>query len=86
MRYVERFRDGCLGAAREQGLDGVVCGHIHRADLVDCGGLLYCNDGDWVESCTALVESASGELRLRHGAEDAETVARRELRGLQEAA
>ena len=47
-----------------RGFDGVVCGHIHKADLVERDGLVYCNDGDWVESCTALVEDVHGELRL----------------------
>jgi UDP-2,3-diacylglucosamine pyrophosphatase LpxH len=63
-RYVERFQDATLDAAREAGVDGVVCGHIHRADLAERDGLLYCNDGDWVESCTALVEDQAGELSL----------------------
>ena len=44
-------------------MDGIVCGHIHKADLVERNGLTYCNDGDWVESCTALVEHAGGESR-----------------------
>jgi UDP-2,3-diacylglucosamine pyrophosphatase LpxH len=64
--YVARFQAACLQAAREAGLDGVVCGHIHRADLVVSDGLLYCNDGDWVESCTALVENDAGRLGLIH--------------------
>jgi UDP-2,3-diacylglucosamine pyrophosphatase LpxH len=63
-RYVERFRSATLVAAREAGVDGVVCGHIHKADLVEADGLLYYNDGDWVESCTALVEDQAGELSL----------------------
>jgi UDP-2,3-diacylglucosamine pyrophosphatase LpxH len=71
--YVERFRAACLAAAREAGVDGVVCGHIHRADLTEHDGLIYCNDGDWVESCTALVENEQGRLDLirwgRAGAE-----------------
>lgn len=62
--YVERYRTACLAAAREAGVDGVVCGHIHRADLFRQDGLLYCNDGDWVESCTALVEDARGRVGL----------------------
>jgi UDP-2,3-diacylglucosamine pyrophosphatase LpxH len=65
-RYVARFQDACIHAAREAGLDGVVCGHIHRADLVERDGIVYCNDGDWVESCTALAENEHGELRLIH--------------------
>ena len=63
-RYVERFRHATLAAAREASVDGVVCGHIHMADLAEREGLLYCNDGDWVESCTALVENQAGELSL----------------------
>jgi UDP-2,3-diacylglucosamine pyrophosphatase LpxH len=63
-RYVDRFRQATLVAAREARVDGVVCGHIHKADLVEVDGLLYCNDGDWVESCTALVEDQAGELSV----------------------
>jgi UDP-2,3-diacylglucosamine pyrophosphatase LpxH len=63
-RYVERFQHATLVAAREAGVDGIVCGHIHMADLAERDGLLYCNDGDWVESCTALVEDQAGKLSL----------------------
>ncbi|HWM29357.1 MAG TPA: UDP-2,3-diacylglucosamine diphosphatase [Woeseiaceae bacterium] len=63
-RYIERFRQATLAEAREASVDGVICGHIHKADLVELDGLLYCNDGDWVESCTALVEDQAGELSL----------------------
>ncbi len=64
-RYIERFRHATLVAARDAQVDGVVCGHIHRADAVEDGGLWYYNDGDWVESCTALVEDRCGQLSLR---------------------
>jgi UDP-2,3-diacylglucosamine pyrophosphatase LpxH len=64
VRYVERFRRASLRAAAEGGFDGVVCGHIHKADLEERDGMLYCNDGDWVESCTAIVEDLQGQLRL----------------------
>jgi UDP-2,3-diacylglucosamine pyrophosphatase LpxH len=64
--YVARFRSACINAAREANVDGVICGHIHMADLIERDGLIYCNDGDWVESCTALVENHSGELALKH--------------------
>ena len=70
-RYVERFQAACLNRAREAQVDGVVCGHIHRAALIERDGLLYCNDGDWVESCTALVESPAGELSLLHWGQSA---------------
>jgi UDP-2,3-diacylglucosamine pyrophosphatase LpxH len=42
----------------------VVCGHIHHAQIRDVGGVQYLNDGDWVESCTALVEHHDGRLEL----------------------
>ena len=64
LRYIDGFQRATLSAARELGVDGVVCGHIHKADLVERDGLLYCNDGDWVESCTALVENQQGELHV----------------------
>jgi UDP-2,3-diacylglucosamine pyrophosphatase LpxH len=66
VRYVTSFQNACIAAARDAGLDGVICGHIHKADILERDGLTYCNDGDWVESCTALVESHVGELSLRH--------------------
>jgi UDP-2,3-diacylglucosamine pyrophosphatase LpxH len=62
--YVARFEEAVLDAARKAGADGVVCGHIHKADLREQDGLVYCNDGDWVESCTALVEDVRGRLSL----------------------
>jgi UDP-2,3-diacylglucosamine pyrophosphatase LpxH len=74
-RYIERYQNATLAAAREARVDGVVCGHIHRADLRTVDGLMYCNDGDWVESCTALVESMSGELSLMRWRPTAATIA-----------
>jgi hypothetical protein len=50
--------------ARKRGADGVVCGHIHHAEMRDIDGILYCNDGDWVESLTALVEHPDGKLEI----------------------
>ena len=63
---ITAFENAALQEARRRGLDGVVCGHIHHPEIVLRDGLLYCNDGDWVESCTALVESASGALEILH--------------------
>jgi UDP-2,3-diacylglucosamine pyrophosphatase LpxH len=62
--FVQRFVDVARAEARVRGLDGIVCGHIHRAALDQQDGVWYCNDGDWVESCTALVEGADGALSL----------------------
>lgn len=63
-RFIARFVQAGLTDARRRGLDGIVCGHIHRADLVERDGLVYANDGDWVESLTALAEDRDGTLRL----------------------
>ena len=52
--------------ARRRGHQGVVCGHIHRAEMRSIDGVLYCNDGDWVESRTALVEHHDGRLEIVH--------------------
>jgi len=62
--YIGQFEVALAREARRRGFDGVVCGHIHKAEIRDVGGILYCNDGDWVESLTALVETHAGELRI----------------------
>ena len=63
-RYINRFVQAGLDDARRRGLDGIICGHIHRAALIQREGLIYANDGDWVESLTALSEEADGSLCL----------------------
>ena len=78
-RYIARFVQAGLDDARRRGLDGIVCGHIHLAGLFERDGLVYANDGDWVESLTALVEESDGGLRLlTHGGEVLATLAPRE--------
>jgi UDP-2,3-diacylglucosamine pyrophosphatase LpxH len=62
--YVGQFEAAVAREARARGADGVVCGHIHHAELRDIDGVLYANDGDWVESLTALVEHADGRLEI----------------------
>ena len=62
--YITKFEDALADEARQRGLDGVICGHIHKPEIRNIGGILYCNDGDWVESLSALVEETDGELRL----------------------
>jgi UDP-2,3-diacylglucosamine pyrophosphatase LpxH len=66
VRYVAAFETAAAQAARTRNLAGIVCGHIHRPEMRMIDGVLYCNDGDWVESCTALVEHPNGELALWH--------------------
>ena len=64
VEYVSRFEDVVARAAAPRGVDGVICGHIHQAQMRQIGPILYFNDGDWVESCTALVEDARGHLEI----------------------
>jgi UDP-2,3-diacylglucosamine pyrophosphatase LpxH len=71
MRYIERFERAAAHAALRLGLDGVICGHIHRPEIRTVEGISYCNDGDWVEHCSALTEDQSGRLALVRWAERA---------------
>ena len=73
LSYVMAFESAVASEARHRGYDGVVCGHIHRAEMREIDGTLYCNDGDWVESRTALVEHHDGRLELLHWAPASET-------------
>ena len=64
VQYIGSFEDAVAQAASKRGVNTVVCGHIHRAEMRQINGVLYCNDGDWGESCSSLVEDMNGSLRL----------------------
>lgn len=64
VNFISDFEVAVAHEAKRRGFDGVVCGHIHHAEIRDVNGTLYCNDGDWVESRTALVEHADGHLEI----------------------
>ena len=66
VNYISNFEEALAFEARRQEVDGLICGHIHHAEIRELGGVLYCNDGDWVESCTSLVERRDGVLELLH--------------------
>lgn len=66
VNFISSFESSLADQARKRNLDGIVCGHIHKAEIRDIDGILYCNDGDWVESCTALVEDWAGQLSIVH--------------------
>ena len=68
VEHISNFEGAIAEEAGRRNVDGVVCGHIHHAEIRDIGGVLYCNDGDWVESCTALVEHFDGRLEILHWA------------------
>jgi UDP-2,3-diacylglucosamine pyrophosphatase LpxH len=64
LRYIEQFEAIAARHAHSLGYDGVICGHIHRANLTRIDATLYANSGDWVESCSALMENERGDLSL----------------------
>jgi UDP-2,3-diacylglucosamine pyrophosphatase LpxH len=74
VKYIANFERALAHEARRRGLDGAVCGHIHRAEITQLDGVLYCNDGDWVESCTTLVEDFAGRLSLLRWTESKEVI------------
>ena len=69
VEYISSYERAIVAEARRRGVDGVVCGHIHTAEMRMVDGIMYCNDGDWVESCTALVEHMDGRLEILQWAE-----------------
>jgi len=62
--FIFQFERNLTDYCKKRGFDGVICGHIHHAEIKDIGGVIYMNDGDWVESCTALVEHHSGAWEI----------------------
>lgn len=63
-RAINTYQEAAVNLARHKKVDGIICGHLHYPVVKQYDDILYCNDGDWVENCTALLEDASGELRL----------------------
>jgi UDP-2,3-diacylglucosamine pyrophosphatase LpxH len=64
VEFIGDFETALATEARRRNVQGVICGHIHHAQIREIAGITYCNDGDWVESCTALVEHDSGALEI----------------------
>ncbi len=64
--FIFDFEDSVIRHARERGMDGVICGHIHAAIIREFDGVTYINCGDWVDSCTAIVEHIDGRMELLH--------------------
>jgi len=63
-QLIRNYEEALAGEARYQGVDGCICGHIHHAQLRTIDGIVYANTGDWVDSCTALVEHFDGRLEV----------------------
>lgn len=64
VQYIGKYEEAVAQAAIDRKMDGIVCGHIHSAEIRELNGVTYYNDGDWVESCTALVEDAKGAISI----------------------
>jgi UDP-2,3-diacylglucosamine pyrophosphatase LpxH len=61
---IARYRNAAIKRAKKEGLDGIVCGHIHHPEMTTVDGITYYNDGDWVENCSALTEDHEGNMNL----------------------
>jgi UDP-2,3-diacylglucosamine pyrophosphatase LpxH len=75
VQYVSSFEEAVAREGQQRGFDGIVCGHIHCAEIRQIGPITYYNDGDWVESCTALVEEHCGAMSIVDWAKQAATAA-----------
>ena len=62
--FMFKFEENLANYCKKRGFDGVICGHIHHAEIKEINGVMYMNDGDWVESCTALVEHWNGRWEI----------------------
>lgn len=74
--FIDKFEQVSSHRAGEREFDGYICGHIHHWQMKYHGETLYINDGDWVEHCTALVETIQGDMQLLHWADDKEILMR----------
>lgn len=70
VEFIYKFEEVVARAAAQRRVDGVVCGHIHTAEMRTFDGIEYYNDGDWVEGCTALVEHFDGRMEILHWADE----------------
>ncbi len=74
VNFISDFEKLVAGAAKKDNMEIVVCGHIHKAELRYVDDVLYCNTGDWVESCTAMVEDSAGQLSIIHWSDKQKTL------------
>jgi UDP-2,3-diacylglucosamine pyrophosphatase LpxH len=70
LNFINRYEDHLANYCKSHGYDGIICGHIHHAEIKEINGVTYMNDGDWVESGTALVEHLDGRWEIINYAED----------------
>jgi UDP-2,3-diacylglucosamine pyrophosphatase LpxH len=82
VEFISRFEEAVAHEASSRGVDGVVCGHIHTAEVRQFGDIVYYNDGDWVEGCTALVEHFDGTMEVLHWADEMQARRQAEARAM----
>ena len=70
VQFIGKYEEVVAREAAQRGVQGVVCGHIHSAEIREFGSITYYNDGDWVESCTALTEAKDGTMSIINWAEN----------------
>jgi UDP-2,3-diacylglucosamine pyrophosphatase LpxH len=75
VQFIGKYEEVVAREASVRGVEGVVCGHIHSAEIRQFGSITYYNDGDWVESCTALTEAKDGTMAIIDWAEHARKAA-----------
>lgn len=85
LQFIYDFEESVTHHARSRNMDGVICGHIHAAIIKDCDGTTYVNCGDWVDSCTAIIEWQDGSLELIAWTEAAKRLALAEQKAADEA-
>jgi UDP-2,3-diacylglucosamine pyrophosphatase LpxH len=73
VQFIGKYEEVVAREAAQRGVEGVVCGHIHSAEIREFGSITYYNDGDWVESCTALTEAKDGTMSIINWAENVRT-------------
>lgn len=81
VQFISSFEQAVAHEASKQNVDGVVCGHIHHAEISEISGISYYNCGDWVESCTALTEGDDGEMKIVYWQEEQEKMLSAEALG-----
>jgi UDP-2,3-diacylglucosamine pyrophosphatase LpxH len=79
VQFISHFEQAVVREAKKRRVDGVICGHIHTPEITTIDGIHYCNDGDWVESCSALVEHQDGRFELIHWADQGAAVTQMRL-------
>ncbi len=72
---IRLYEHAAAQEAIRQGYDGIICGHLHVPKVAEIEGILYCNDGDWIDSCSSLIETDTGELQLLHWADQRQLLA-----------